>query len=102
MNGANNIHYIKLWHLDDERDFYTPDGNYPHITSDGWFGGQVVFEPKTKKVYRPALIEVPKSEINSDFIRKCEYEIKRAKVSNKLNYEQIDALMKSLKLEEEE
>ena len=100
MGNENDIHFIKLWNLDRERDFYTPDGNRPHITSDGWFGGQVVFEPKTGKVYRPALIEVKPETIDEKFLEKCEYEIKRAKVSNKLNYKQIDALIEYLKFED--
>lgn len=85
---------IKVWHLDQE-DFYTPDGNRPIIVSDGWFGGDVVYEPKTKKVYRVGLMEV-KVE-NPEFIEKCEFKFREKELRYKININNIDAVEQAIK-----
>lgn len=78
---------IKVWHLEQE-DFYTPNGNRPHITTDGFFGGQVVYEPKTKKVYRVCLVE--EKDVSDEFIEKCEFEIRVERLQSSINKHNID------------
>lgn len=78
---------IKVCHLEQE-DFYTPDGNRPLVIGDGWFGGDVVYEPKTKKVYRVGLME--EKDVSPEFIEKCEFEIRRKALRCKINIKNID------------
>lgn len=77
---------IKVWHLGSE-DFCTPNGNRPHITTDGWFGGEVVYEPKTKKVYRVGLQEV--SNVDPKFIEKCEEEVRWEEFERQIKRDKI-------------
>lgn len=84
---------IKTWHLHEE-DFYTPDGNRPFITTDGWFGGEVVYEPKTKKVYRVGLKE--ETDVSPDFIEKCEFGVKREFITKRITKNNVDKIMELL------
>lgn len=84
---------IKTWHLHEE-DFYTPDGNRPFIANDGWFGGEVVYEPRTKKVYRVGLKE--ETDVSPEFIEKCEFEIKRKSITKQITRNNADSIMELL------
>lgn len=84
---------IKTWHLHEE-DFYTPDGNRPFITTDGWFGGEVIYEPKTKKVYRVGLRE--ETDVSPEFIEKCEFELKKKAITGQVNKKNIDKILEFL------
>ncbi len=86
---------IELWHLSDEKELYSPNGNYAQVVNDGWFGGEVVYEPKTKKVYRPCLIEV--KDVNPTFIDMCEHEQKVKELRALMSNKNIDKLLEVAK-----
>lgn len=89
---------IKMNHLDLEV-FDTPNGYPPHITQDGWFGGDVVYEPKTEKVYRVCLVEV--EDVSPEFIEKCKFEIRRKEITRKVNKFNVEAIEKIIDEQEQ-
>ena len=88
------FHPLDLYHLDLEK-FYTPDGNHPVLVSSGFFGGDVVYEPKTKKVYRVGLREV--DEVSPTFLEKCELVARKKNLMYDITYDNIDKVEELLK-----
>ena len=71
--------------LRDNTDIYTPDGNRPFVVSNGILGGQLIFDPKTNKVYGLCMKEL---EANEKFIEQCIGQMSKELVAEKMSYKQ--------------
>jgi len=78
---------LKTWGLREfiraNPDIYTPEGSRPFVVSNGFLGGQVMFDPKTKKVYGLCMKELEPSD---EFIEMCEGMMNKKKVHDKISY----------------
>lgn len=69
----------------DNPNIYTPGGNKPFVVNDGLLGGQVMYDPKTKKVYGLCMKEIKVEQSSIDY---CEGVLNKQKVSDAISFEE--------------
>lgn len=87
---------LELWHLqellDNNSNLYSPDGERMIVVGNGFFHGQLFYEPKNKKVFGLKLVDLTKNA-GSEFVEQCEYYAKRKRAELGINKKNIDQVL---------
>lgn len=88
LRGLRSLHENSLDKV------YDKDGNTLHVVPNGFFHGELFYEPKSKKVYALDLIDITHLT-DEEFIEGADRVVRREKARDLLNNQWVDKILEA-------